>query len=113
RRSLMDTFKIRFDPAFGRSGGEDTYFFRQVRRVGAAIVASRSAIVEEIVPPERVSIRYLQHRYRRIGQTEGRCLRLRKSDRSTTRSLAIAAAAAATLWTYPAFRLFRSRLAFW
>ena len=59
---------LRFDPAFGRSGGEDAdYFERAVRR--GAVFGIADAPVYEAVPPERLSARWLAERRRRSGRT--------------------------------------------
>lgn len=42
-----------FDPKFGRTGGEDTDFFRRVIALGNEFVWSSEAVVYEVVPPER------------------------------------------------------------
>jgi succinoglycan biosynthesis protein ExoM len=50
---------IRFDPAFGLSGGEDTMFTRQLVREGGSIVWCDEAIVVDFVPAERTSRRWV------------------------------------------------------
>src|SRR5665811_127948 len=72
RRALAAPPHHRFDPAFGRTGGEDTDFFRRLTQMGARIVACREAVVDEVVPVERVSLVYLSGRARRLGQIEQR-----------------------------------------
>jgi succinoglycan biosynthesis protein ExoM len=72
RRDLVEAHQVRFDPAFGRSGGEDTDFFDRLKRASPKMVACREAIVDEITPPERATPAYLARRYRRYGQTDGR-----------------------------------------
>ena len=71
RRALTEN-RARFDPQFGRSGGEDTDFFGRLRAAGARAVVARSAVVLEIVPAPRVEVSYLRSRNRRAGQTDGR-----------------------------------------
>ena len=58
---------LRFDPAFGRSGGEDAdYFERAVRR--GAVFGVAEAPVYEAVLPERLSAAWLAERRRRSGR---------------------------------------------
>jgi succinoglycan biosynthesis protein ExoM len=69
----------RFNPAFGRSGGEDTTFFAELQRAGAVMAYAPDAVVEEPVTPGRASLKWLQTRAFRSGQTYG-LLRLAKGD---------------------------------
>ncbi|MDP5184382.1 glycosyltransferase family A protein [Blastococcus sp. BMG 814] len=45
--------RLRFDPAFGLSGGEDTLFTRQLAAAQGALVWCAEAVVTDVVPPER------------------------------------------------------------
>lgn len=63
---------LRFDPALGRSGGEDTRFFATAHDRGARIEYSEAALVTEIVPPGRATFGWLARRSFRAGQTHGR-----------------------------------------
>ena len=63
--------KLRFDPALGKSGGEDTAFFYQLTALGGTIDYARDALVEEPVPAERASMDWLVRRRLRFGQTHG------------------------------------------
>lgn len=65
---------LRFDPALGRSGGEDTSFFTRAYRRGARLVAAEQAVVTEKVGPERARFAWLARRRFRSGQTHGRLL---------------------------------------
>ncbi|HEX3574455.1 MAG TPA: glycosyltransferase family 2 protein [Rhodopila sp.] len=65
----------RFDPALGRSGGEDTFFFHDLYTLGAIYAFAEAALVHEHVPPQRGSLRWLLKRYFRSGQTHARVLR--------------------------------------
>ncbi|MBD8878421.1 glycosyltransferase family 2 protein [Roseibium polysiphoniae] len=60
---------LRFDPALGRSGGEDTAFFANAAARGAVIVATDDAIAREHVPPERLEPDYILRRGIRSGQS--------------------------------------------
>lgn len=59
----------RFDPARGRSGGEDTEFFFRLGRLGARFDIAADAIVREPVEPERLRMRWLMRRRFRMGQS--------------------------------------------
>lgn len=61
----------RFDPALGRTGGEDDAFFRGMVRQGGTIAYAPAAIVHETVPKDRESLRFLLRRTFRAGQTHG------------------------------------------
>jgi succinoglycan biosynthesis protein ExoM len=60
---------LRFDPSRGRTGGEDTAFFRALKKAGGAIAAASDAVVHETVPVERAALRWLLRRRYRMGQT--------------------------------------------
>jgi succinoglycan biosynthesis protein ExoM len=66
---------VRFDPALGRTGGEDTTFFYRLHDLGAVITAAPDAIVYEPVPPERERMSWLVRRRLRAGHTYGSRLR--------------------------------------
>lgn len=65
----------RFDPALGRSGGEDTLFFHMLHASGARIVEAPQAVVREAVGPSRARLRWLATRAFRSGQTHALMLR--------------------------------------
>lgn len=73
---------LRFDPALGRTGGEDTTFFYRLHDLGAVIAEAPDAIVYEPVPPERERMSWLFRRRLRAGHTYGS--RLRARGRLTT-----------------------------
>ncbi|SHL32475.1 glycosyltransferase family 2 protein [Roseibium suaedae] len=62
-------YDLRFDPALGRSGGEDTAFFAKAATCGAVIIATDDAIAREHVPDERLNPRYIFRRGVRSGQS--------------------------------------------
>jgi succinoglycan biosynthesis protein ExoM len=70
RRAIVADQAMMFDPNFGRTGSEDTDFFRRLHAKGRRIIACRSAIVKEIVPLSRLTTSSLARRYRRNGQVE-------------------------------------------
>ena len=57
----------RFDPAYGRSGGSDTELFGRMLRAGARFEWCDEAWVEEWIPPERHTPRWLARRAFRGG----------------------------------------------
>jgi succinoglycan biosynthesis protein ExoM len=65
---------VRFDPALGRSGGEDTFFFHQLCSLGVRCAFAEGALVHESVPPHRGRLRWLLKRSFRSGQTHARVL---------------------------------------
>ncbi len=60
---------LRFDPARGRTGGEDTAFFRTLMAAGHQVSYAPDAIVHETVPDDRATLRWLVRRRYRMGQT--------------------------------------------
>lgn len=71
---------IRFDVEFGLSGGSDTLFTRQLTGSGGRLVWCDEAVVFDIVPPERVTRRWVLQRYFRSGNSWSRTsVRLRRS----------------------------------
>jgi cellulose synthase/poly-beta-1,6-N-acetylglucosamine synthase-like glycosyltransferase len=68
--ALIQRCALRFDPALGLSGGEDSEFFRQLYLTQCKAVWCDEAIVSEAVPPERACERWLLRRSFRIGSVE-------------------------------------------
>jgi succinoglycan biosynthesis protein ExoM len=100
RRAIAAGNGIFFDERFGRTGGEDTDFFRRYAALGAVMVASRDAIVNEMVPPERVTFDYFRRRYLRLGQSNGRQLAaMRLPGRAAQAAKSVVFLA--LLWSYP------------
>lgn len=60
---------IRFDPVFGKSGGEDTDFFHRIHQAGGKLVFENDAVVSEVVESHRLNLDYLKKQNVRIGQT--------------------------------------------
>ena len=60
---------FRFDPYFGKSGGEDTDFFHRIYKAGGKLIYDAHAAVEEIVEPQRLNLEYIKKQNIRIGQT--------------------------------------------
>lgn len=59
----------RFDPALGRTGGEDTDFFYRLRRLGARFEIAEDAHVSEPVPVHRMRLGWLMRRRYRMGHS--------------------------------------------
>lgn len=96
---------LRFDPKFGRSGGEDTTFFAAMRGMGATMSYTADAVVDEPVTKARSSLAWLTQRAYRSGQTYG-LLRLGKGEsRGKVAALSLAkvvacfAMAVLTIWS--------------
>lgn len=60
---------LRFDPEFGKSGGEDTDFFHRIFNAGGKLVFDNAAVVSETVEEHRLNLGYLKKQNVRIGQT--------------------------------------------
>lgn len=69
RRSSMVTRAMKFNAAYGRSGGEDTDLCYRLTASGGVIVCSPDAVVYENVPRARLGLRHLVRRYARGGHT--------------------------------------------
>lgn len=63
---------LRFDPAYGRSGGEDDDFFLRFFAAGHRMVVTDRARAHEMVPAERASVSYALSRAERTGQLYAR-----------------------------------------
>jgi succinoglycan biosynthesis protein ExoM len=73
RQRLGDALAARrFDPALGRSGGEDVAFFHALRARGVRMAFAPQAVVHERVPPQRARLRWLLARAFRSGQSFAR-----------------------------------------
>jgi succinoglycan biosynthesis protein ExoM len=75
RRNLLEV--RRFDPGFGRSGGEDTELFARLLRAGAVFRWCDEARVLETIPPARQGLGWLAQRAFRGGVVTSRLERLR------------------------------------
>jgi succinoglycan biosynthesis protein ExoM len=81
-----------FDPRFGRTGGEDTDFFRRMMRNGRTFVWCNEAEAYELVPPERLTRSYHLRRALLRGAVAFRQPTLRLKVLGVTKSAAAAAA---------------------
>jgi succinoglycan biosynthesis protein ExoM len=85
----------RFDLALGKSGGEDTDFFDRVYIDGGRFANVPTAVVEEVLTPDRQSLTWFMRRRFRSGQTHARLLARRCSGIARLRQATIAAGKAA------------------
>lgn len=67
-RRLIAARGLRFSPALGQSGGEDTMFFLAAYEAGATFGYEPAAIVFEQTDPARATLRWLSLRRFRSGQ---------------------------------------------
>lgn len=72
---------LRFNPAFGLTGGSDTEFFIRVRDLGIAYYWCQEARVATDVPPSRTTARWIWARGLRKGNAAGR-IELARSGRA-------------------------------
>ncbi|HEV7322582.1 MAG TPA: glycosyltransferase family A protein [Ensifer sp.] len=82
----------RFNLALGRSGGEDTEFFRHMHADGGHLAYAPDALVFEPVPEKRARLTWLAKRRFRSGQTHGRLLSAQGQPGSKMVEIARAAA---------------------
>ncbi|OCP03388.1 MULTISPECIES: glycosyltransferase family 2 protein [unclassified Ensifer] len=82
----------RFNLASGRSGGEDTEFFRHMHADGGHLAYAPDALVFEPVPEKRARLTWLAKRRFRSGQTHGRLLSVRGQPRKRMAEIARATA---------------------
>jgi GT2 family glycosyltransferase len=61
---------VRFNEAFGLSGGEDSLFSRQIIRAGGRIVWCNEALVLDRVPPSRMTREWVLQRAMSHGNTQ-------------------------------------------
>lgn len=74
-RSILPEGSVWFDPAFGRTGGEDVDFFRKQMALDRIFVWCDDAEVYEAVPPERCRSSFHLKKYFKIGTLNGQSLR--------------------------------------
>jgi succinoglycan biosynthesis protein ExoM len=66
--------KLRFDTTLGKTGGEDTIFFREIYEKGGLLRYAKNAVVYEPVPSNRNNLRWIIQRKYRSGQIYGTML---------------------------------------
>jgi succinoglycan biosynthesis protein ExoM len=75
-REFLRGHGIRFLEPLGRTGGEDTMLFDDVRRAGGHARYVATAVVDEEIPPHRATLSWLVRRRFRAGQIH--CLLARR-----------------------------------
>jgi succinoglycan biosynthesis protein ExoM len=68
----VNRLDLRFDLAFGATGGSDTLFARQLHRAGGRIVWCDEAVVTDVVPPSRATRGWVLRRALRSGNSWSR-----------------------------------------
>lgn len=71
-RSFVARAGLRFDEAFGLSGGSDSVFTRALVGAGGRILWCDEAVVVDVVPPSRANRDWVCRRAFRMGNTEAR-----------------------------------------
>ena len=80
RLGFICALELKFDEAYGRTGGEDTMLFGQAAERGARIFVTDDAIAHEHVPEERLGTSYILSRAVRSGQSYGQMRLARHPD---------------------------------
>lgn len=81
----IDRLGVRFDPALGATGGSDTLFTRQLHQRGGRMVWCDEARVIDVVPPARLTRRWVLQRALRTGNSWSR-ISLALEDRRARRT---------------------------
>lgn len=68
--SAIDAANLKFDMRFNETGGEDTYFFKELRDHGMKIAWSERALVHAVIPRHRLSAGWILRRWYRTGMIE-------------------------------------------
>ena len=68
--STIDANGLRFDDRFNVTGGEDTFFFKELREKGLSIAWAEQAIIFTVVPKHRMTAPWLWRRWYRTGDIE-------------------------------------------
>jgi succinoglycan biosynthesis protein ExoM len=99
RRALFDA--LRFDPAYGRSGGSDSALFAAAMARGAEFRWCDEAAVEEWLPADRLAPRWLLRRAFRGGNLHARLARERGAGAAAAAALRASASLAVLLALLP------------
>lgn len=82
RNSVLDEIEDPwFDVSFSRSGGSDAELTSRIARQGKTIIWIDSAVVREVMPLDRLTLRWIIKRMVRVGNVRGRLLSRDKSRR--------------------------------
>ena len=84
---LRDLGWPRFDPAFGRTGGEDKEYFARLKKAGVTFGWASAAIAYEDVPAQRGIPSWVLQRAFRVGQNDMRILRMHEGGTAVAASL--------------------------
>lgn len=84
--------RLRFDPSRGRTGGEDTAFFRALMAAGGIVAFAPDALAHETVPADRADLRWLLRRRYRMGQTHASLIMEGRGMPARIAAVALAAA---------------------
>ena len=79
RTSAVSKHGLRFDPRYGRTGGEDTDFFLKLNAAGGHLFFTNDAIVRETVLPEKSTQSFFIKRALRSGQSYAAMMLQQKS----------------------------------
>ncbi len=71
--SAVKAANLRFDAKLRYTGGSDTLFFRHAANKGMRMVWSAAAVVQDFIPMERCSLKWLMRRNFRAGTTLAIC----------------------------------------
>jgi succinoglycan biosynthesis protein ExoM len=117
RAATLNRLGLRFDPEFGRTGGEDDDFFRRFAAAGAKLVVTDRAKAWETVPADRATAGYVEERMSRTGRLYGRTMLRNAPPRQRLSfavdaaiKLGVAALASLALWPVDRARAFRMRM---
>jgi glycosyltransferase involved in cell wall biosynthesis len=64
------SYGVGFDPRFGLTGGEDTFFSRQLVAAGGTIVWCDESVADDFVPSHRFDRRWMMRRFRSHGNID-------------------------------------------
>lgn len=78
-RNIFGSKSMRFDPSFGRTGGEDIEFFYQMARSGKVFVWCNEAPVHEVIPRTRWGKKFYLRKRLSQGTITGQNIRRRLS----------------------------------
>jgi len=116
RRAAPSVEHLRFRQEFGNTGGDDTLYFSAVQKAGGHICYAPDALITEIVPKNRMTLKWLLRRRFRSGQTHAVLLLESNSDgiRGFVREFFIAAAKTAYCGIAALINIFRpDQMRYW
>lgn len=69
KRSVITDGNVWFDETYGMAGGSDTQLFRRLAATGATFAWADAAVVDELVPADRATVKWALRRSFRTGNT--------------------------------------------